>query len=208
MKQLLLTFLLLPFYCSAQLEAGINGGFLADFARLNASSHNSMFGANLCYKINSIKIGLSYDRDVESYNVSGINGINKTQYFADPLSYLFCYVDRELHYNKIYGYFGAGLGLAIKNNSYEANGSAADATFDAISVCGHVGIGYDIYKGLCINAQAGIIVTRTSPLTAYYFENYPSGRFTTYPVTLGIHYKFHSHKKKRSNGLNINRFVK
>ena len=218
MKQLLLTFLLLPFYCHAQLEAGINGDVIPSHSKSitaseRISSGGSMFGVSLSYKINGAKIGVGYDRATLTFKDGYIyNGISETVYYANPQNDLFCYVDREFKFDKLYTYFGLSLGwVFIQTSDYHGPVSDPDQSFDGFSCGGHVGIGYDVHKGFCINAQAGLTFMRLSPGTSNYSEGNVPTSFSTFPVSLGIHYKFHSRKKnerKQKNGLNINRFVK
>jgi hypothetical protein len=200
MKQLLFTLLLLPVYCNAQLEVGVNTSITPLSNMANASGSIGSFSTEsgeLSYRINNIRVGLECDVAVIKYSNTH-NITNEVEYYADPYTNLSCYVDRELRYDKFYWYFGGSLGYATLNGYY---GQVVYQSYKEVSCGGHFGLGYDIYRGLRINAQAGITYLRGS-------FNYEVNSSYVVPVSLGLHYQFHSYKKKKKKaGLNMDRFM-
>jgi len=200
MKQLLFTFLLLPFYCSAQLEAGINGG-VVPYAVSKETIDSRLktgdgYDISLSYKcMHRYRMGLGYNAATLPATQGYTNGLmplgSATLYYAKPLSSIYLFADREFGYDHIYFNIGVNLGAAFLNGGNDIDFTEGAVSASGIAVGVHAGCSYDFYKGLCANVQAGIT-------DAVLNANRGVGSFTvtTFPMTIGLHYKLHLHRHK------------
>ena len=202
MKKILLSFLLLPFYCTAQLEVGVNGGitpyhivpYYQPAPVFTPSKFGPIYDISLSYKISNLKFGLGYNSSSLYFNDPNIS---VRQYYARPMTDLYFFMDYEHRFFRSAFYIGASAGVtSVKNSNYLFTSASAIGTSYGL----HGGYSYNIFKGLWANVQVGIIYVdnifqKGDKMTGYTPPPNES-KIITYPITLGIHYKMRIKKHK------------
>ena len=208
MKPVLLAFLLFPFYASAQLEVGVNGGASPfRIVRTDASypfstppfstpKNKGIYGLNASFKLGNIKLGVGYNAST-LYFTSPRSAT--TYYYAKPMSDIYLSADYEWHVYWSFLYMGINTGLtSIKGNNYMFT---EGATGTGISYGAHIGYSFRLYKNLWANAQAGFTYADNTFIPLYNNTGYalPSREevIVTYPLTVGLHYKLNLKKHKK-----------
>ena len=174
MKQLLFIFLLLPFYSIAQLDVGVNGGLVHYKFEMNGQGYQprntgNVFDVTASYKFRKIKIGMGLGRYVLPLSLSGIGYVPfdppPSYYYSNPMTDFFLLLDYEWRFKKSSFFYVGGRGgiTSIKKSDYldadpsaivNTTGTTPPAT--GFSYGAHAGCNYKLYRGLCINVQAGV----------------------------------------------------
>ena len=178
MKKILLSFLLLPFYCTAQLEVGVNGGitpyhivpYYQPAPVFTPSKFGPIYDISLSYKISNLKFGLGYNSSSLYFNDPNIS---VRQYYARPMTDLYFFMDYEHRFFRSAFYIGASAGVtSVKNSNY---------LFTSASAIGIIYVDNIFQKG--------------DKMTGYTPPPNES-KIITDPITLGIHYKMRIKKHK------------
>jgi hypothetical protein len=186
MKKILLALLLLSHHSYAQLEAGFNYGIapfhLTSYNRGSKPTTGNVYSATLSQHIaRNAKLGVGYSSTVVAFT-------RPQWYYANPMSFMFLFLDTEHDFGGAYLYLGLDAGLtSIKNSDIGGGLRYINGSGSSFGI--HLGFSYDIFKGICANAQIG------TEYTANHFT--PSQDRTLlvfYTFTLGIHYKLNYHK--------------
>lgn len=177
MKKLLFIFLLLPAICQAQIEFGINAG--------------TVVSATASYKfLRCIKVGAGYEV---------LNNIELKYAFANQTVSLmapFLFAEYSKSFGRSEVYAGVDAAFVSFNNNYNAFVYGDKGTGQAIGI--HAGYSFNIWKGLCANAQVGYTsVTTRIHKDATYWSNggTQTSSASCIPVSVGVHYKLSFLKK-------------
>jgi len=211
MKKILFALLLVPMCCSAQIEVGVNDG-ITPFKLINtyqSDNHlpiktNGIYDLSISYKIRSIKLGVGYSDTKLSY--ASVKPRTPVYYqgsgysYAQPISNIYLYADHENNIGRSSFYEGLSVGYVtgtasvyhlsdinpVPNTNYKVDG---------VSVGAQIGYTYNVWKGICINAQVGA----TYMSNKMHGDKYSSNATSTlicFPITAGVHYKLPSFRKK------------
>ena len=198
MKKLLFAVLLIIPFCSyAQLEFGVNDG-IGLFKSLNYNKDikqrktANSFNAAISYDLRHFKFGIGYNETEVKFSNADYytyfayqQHVHNVYLFSDYISR----IRRSSFYSGILAGYTTGAGKVQEYDFYLGNAYSNNENKTGFSLGLHIGYGYDIWKGLGINADVSAIYLATQGKVE------GGNEFYYFPITLGIHYKLHFRKK-------------
>jgi hypothetical protein len=181
----------------AQVEIGINDG-ISPYTKIKdqywasyTSKTSNLLSLSASYKISHFKLGIGYNTgDLAVHNSQNVPQLGSTFYYAKPLSDIYLFAEHEHKISRLYIYYGLQAGkTSIKNTDYSDYASAS-----GFSLGGHLGVSYDVWKGILINIQVGAEYLSDKFAGTNYTEPSYTSTVLEYPLTIGVHYKFHFKK--------------
>ncbi len=196
MKKLLLAFLLLPLYSAAQLEVGVNGGWLLGNTTPTVISNiGTVYGAGLYYRLTHVRFAVGYDAN--KMNIS--NDI----YYTKPMSDVYAGVDYmwDIMYAGVQAGFTSIPAARHTEYNYFVSPYAITTTTSGSGIMYgmHLGFYFRIYNQLFVSAQAGYSVVKNTLQerdNMGYSVSYANLRMNMATLMLGLHYKFHPRHKR------------